>query len=68
MGAWVSEQSHVITSRSLLDAKLTEMKQKFLNREIPRPSLWDGYRIVPFRFEYWQGQTNRLHDRFEFSL
>lgn len=66
LGAWVSEQSSIITSRSLLDAKLAEVKQKFANNEIPWPSFWGGFRIVPDRFEFWQGQPNRLHDRFEY--
>ncbi len=56
LGAWVSEQSSVITSRSLLDAKLAEMKQKFLHSEVPLPSFWGGFRIVPDRFEFWQGK------------
>lgn len=68
LGAWVSKQSSIITSRSLLDSKLEEMKQKFLNFEIPLPSFWGGFRIVPHRIEFWQGQTNRLHDRFEYVL
>ena len=68
LGAWVSEQSSIITSRSLLDAKLAEVKQKFADNEIPWPSFWGGYRIVPDRFEFWQGQPNRLHDRFEYVL
>lgn len=68
LGAWVSEQSSVITSRSLLDAKLAEVKQKFADNEIPWPSFWGGYRVVPDRFEFWQGQPNRLHDRFEYVL
>jgi pyridoxamine 5'-phosphate oxidase len=64
LGAWVSEQSSVISSRSLLEAKFNELKQKFANREVPLPSFWGGYRVKPDRFEFWQGQTSRLHDRF----
>jgi pyridoxamine 5'-phosphate oxidase len=64
LGAWVSEQSSVISSRSLLEAKFNELKQKFANREVPLPSFWGGYRVTPERFEFWQGQTSRLHDRF----
>jgi pyridoxamine 5'-phosphate oxidase len=43
------------------------MKQQFLNREIPLPSFWGGYRIIPNRFEFWQGRSNRLHDRFLYA-
>jgi pyridoxamine 5'-phosphate oxidase len=68
LGAWVSEQSSVISSRSLLEAKFNELKQKFANREVPLPSFWGGYRLRPERFEFWQGQTSRLHDRFEYQL
>ena len=66
LGAWVSQQSSVITSRSLLETKLAELKQKFSNGEVPLPSFWGGYRIIPERVEFWQGQPNRLHDRFEY--
>lgn len=68
LGAWVSEQSSVISSRSLLEAKFNELKEKFANREVPLPSFWGGYRVRPERFEFWQGQTSRLHDRFEYQL
>ncbi len=64
LGAWCSPQSSVISSRQLLHQKLAEMSRKFANREVPLPSFWGGYRVVPQRIEFWQGQENRLHDRF----
>ncbi len=67
LGAWCSPQSSVITSRQLLQAKLAEVGRKFANREVPLPSFWGGYRVVPVRIEFWQGQENRLHDRFLFE-
>ena len=67
IGAWVSAQSSVVASRSLLESKFQEMKQKFSNKEIPLPSFWGGYRVVPEEIEFWQGRRNRLHDRFEYS-
>lgn len=63
LGAWVSRQSQIVSSRGLLEAKMEELKQKFASGEIPLPSFWGGFRIVPRRFEFWQGRPNRLHDR-----
>lgn len=64
LGAWSSQQSSVITSRALLEAKLADMKRKFADGEVPLPSFWGGYRIQPHSYEFWQGRQNRLHDRF----
>lgn len=68
IGAWVSAQSSVISSRALLEAKFEEMKQKFANKEVPLPSFWGGYRVVAKEIEFWQGRKNRLHDRFLYTL
>lgn len=64
IGAWVSNQSEVITSRKFLLQKLAEIREKFSHGEIPLPSFWGGYRIVPQAIEFWQGGPARLHDRF----
>lgn len=68
LGAWASPQSKVITSRQMLEMKLDQMKRKFANGEVPLPDNWGGYRIVPKTFEFWQGRSGRLHDRFLFQL
>ena len=66
LGAWVSQQSTVITSRKLLEMKWEEVKRKFSEGAVPLPSFWGGFRVVPVEFEFWQGRENRLHDRFRY--
>lgn len=68
IGAWVSHQSEVISSRSLLEAKFNEIRKKFVKGQIPFPDFWGGYIIKPLVIEFWQGGKDRLHDRFEYSL
>ncbi len=68
IGAWVSNQSEVITSRKFLLQKLAEAREKFHRGEIPLPSFWGGYRVVPESLEFWQGGPGRLHDRFFYHL
>ena len=67
IGAWASPQSQIISSRSLLDAKVAEMMRKLHDQEVPLPSFWGGYRVQPSTIEFWQARTNRLHDRFLYS-
>jgi pyridoxamine 5'-phosphate oxidase len=67
IGAWCSDQSEVIESRSFLEQKYREAANKFKSGEVPLPSSWGGYRIVPRRIEFWQGQENRLHDRLQYT-
>ena len=64
LGAWASEQSQVISSRSILETIVDSMKQKYTDKEIPLPPFWGGYRVTPATYEFWQARESRLHDRF----
>jgi pyridoxamine 5'-phosphate oxidase len=67
LGAWASPQSRVISSRAVLVANAAKAAaQHGLNPD--RPQHWGGYRLVPDRFEFWQGRRSRLHDRLQFRL
>lgn len=64
IGAWVSPQSKIIPDRQWLEDYLVEMQQKFEKEAvIPLPEHWGGYRLEPMEIEFWQGRSNRLHDR-----
>lgn len=67
LGAWISQQSAVVSGRKLLEMKLMELKRKFSEGQIPIPSFWGGYRVVPSQMEFWQGGPGRVHDRFMYT-
>jgi pyridoxamine 5'-phosphate oxidase len=66
IGAWASPQSHVIPSRATLEATWAE-EQARQGADPVRPPNWGGYRLVPDRWEFWQGRSSRLHDRLCFN-
>ena len=68
LGALASNQSDIIADRKVLEARLADLKAKHPEGQVPKPPQWGGYRLAPTCFEFWQGRTNRLHDRFHYTL
>jgi pyridoxamine 5'-phosphate oxidase len=66
LGAWASPQSQVIASREVLEAAAAATAERFAGREVPAPEHWGGFRIAPESVEFWQGRTDRLHDRLRY--
>lgn len=68
LAAWASQQSRRISGRQILDEEFSRMSRKFQEGEVPLPGFWGGYKVIPSRWEFWQGRENRLHDRFQYTL
>ena len=67
IGAWASPQSQVIKSRAVLVAQAARYAAQFALSP-PRPPHWGGFRLVPDRWEFWQGRKSRLHDRLRYRM
>jgi pyridoxamine 5'-phosphate oxidase len=63
IGAWASDQSATLESRSALEARVSEIEQRFANVPVTRPPFWTGFRVVARSIEFWTRDPHRLHDR-----
>jgi len=65
--AAASRQSAEIESRSRLEDEVLRLRAAYPDGDVPRPEPWIGYRLIPEYFEFWQGQSDRLHDRIVYT-
>ncbi|MCY4647671.1 MAG: pyridoxamine 5'-phosphate oxidase [Gammaproteobacteria bacterium] len=67
IGAWASRQSQPLEEREMLERRVREIEKRFEGGEVPLPDFWGGFRLHAQRIEFWQGRTDRLHDRLVFQ-
>jgi pyridoxamine 5'-phosphate oxidase len=66
ISVWASRQSEVVASREELEARHRDLDERFAGEDVPLPAWWGGLRLVPETVEFWQGRSDRLHDRLRF--
>lgn len=66
LGAWASDQSAPLASRTALVSEVTKVTARH-GVNPPRPPFWGGIRIAPLEIEFWADGAFRLHDRFRWS-
>jgi pyridoxamine 5'-phosphate oxidase len=67
IGAWASDQSRPLDSRTTLEARVAEIEARYAGRPIPHPPNWAGFRVIPAAIEFWKDGAYRLHDRILFT-
>lgn len=68
LSALASPQSEPVESRDALERRVAELARSYAGTELPLPSYWGGFRLVPERFEFWQHREDRLHDRLLYTI
>jgi pyridoxamine 5'-phosphate oxidase len=63
LSALASPQSRPVESRTALERRVAELRDRYADGELPVPATWGGFRLTPASFEFWQGRDDRLHDR-----
>ena len=68
IGASASKQSAVLNNRNELFEAISKFKEKFQDKEnVPRPSHWSGWNLIPNNIEFWLDGEGRIHERLKYQ-
>ncbi len=67
IGAWASQQSETLASADAFEQRIAETEARFAGQDVPRPTGWSGFRVIPDAFEFWYGAQFRLHERWRYE-
>ena len=47
--------------------KIEMYEKKYPSNEVPRPSHWSGWRLMPSQIEFWLDGEGRIHERLNYK-
>jgi len=67
IGAWASSQSEILDKRDDFIKKIETYEKKYPSNNIPRPTHWSGWRLIPSQIEFWLDGEGRIHERLNYK-
>ncbi len=67
IGAWASSQSEILDKRDDFIKKIKTYEKKYPSNNVPRPSHWSGWRLMPSQIEFWLDGDGRIHERLNYK-
>ena len=67
IGAWASSQSEILNKRDDFIKKIETYEKKYPSNDVPRPTHWSGWRLLPSQIEFWLDGEGRIHERLNYK-